>query len=945
VTKLLASTGALVGTYPVGANPLGVTFGGASIWVANDGSNNVTELLASTGTLVDTYTAGTHPDSIAFDGANIWVANFYDNTVTEINPAVQNTATLSVTNLAFGSQVVGLTSAPKSVTVTNSGTAALNITGISITGTNSADYFETNTCDSSVAAGSSCVISVTFTPTVAGTRTASISIFDNAGNSPQTVSLTGTGQASAVATPTLSATVLTFGSQVVGLGSAPQSVTVTNSGTAALNITGISITGTNSADYTETNTCGSSVAAGSSCVISVTFTPTVTGTRTASISIFDNAGNSPQTVSLTGTGQASTSPVISSVTYPVGIVPLGIAFDGTNVWVTNDGSATVTKLRASTGATVGTYSVGINPDGIAFDGVNIWVANRTDGTVTKLLASTGATVGIYPVGITPYSVVFEGADIWVTTQLDNSVAKLLASTGAVVGTYPAGPAPYGIAFDGANVWVANIGSGTVTKLLASSGATVGTYPAGPSGSCPIGLAFDGANIWVANACNNSVTKLLASTGAMVGSYSVGTQPYNLAFDGVNIWVTNQGSNTVTELLASTGATVGTYPVGKQPSGVAFDGANIWVVNQGDNTVTKIIPAPQAPSILPAGIVPLDSTASTIQPGEWVSIWGSNLASGTTVWGGNFPTSLGGTSVKINGKAAYLSLVSPGQINLQAPDDPATGTVPVLVTTANGSATSTVTLGEFAPSFALLDSTHVAGIIPKSDGSGAYGGGTYDILGPTGSSLGYPTVAAKAGDTVELYGVGFGPTNRTVPAGQAFSGAAPTTNPVSLLINNVSVTPTFAGLSGAGLYQINLTIPGGIGTGDVSLQATVGGVQTQSGVVISLVGAQPTGLTGYWTFTAQSSVYGFQSGASGQLTQSGNNISGQLNLSGTPCATSAIVSGTISGSSLSMSLNENGQLVTFSGSVSSNNNSASGTYVAPPGGCTNGDSGTWAGTRQ
>jgi uncharacterized protein (TIGR03437 family) len=73
----------------------------------------------------------------------------------------------------------------------------------------------------------------------------------------------------------------------------------------------------------------------------------------------------------------------------------------------------------------------------------------------------------------------------------------------------------------------------------------------------------------------------------------------------------------------------------------------------------------------------------------------------------------------------------------------------------------------------------------------------------------------------------------VPSGQPFTGAAPTTNPVSVLINSASVTPSFSGLSGAGLYQINLTVPAGLGTGDVPLAATVGGAQTQSGVVISL----------------------------------------------------------------------------------------------------------------
>ena len=134
---------------------------------------------------------------------------------------------------------------------------------------------------------------------------------------------------------------------------------------------------------------------------------------------------------------------------------------------------------------------------------------------------------------------------------------------------------------------------------------------------------------------------------------------------------------------------------------------------------------------------------------------------------------------------------------------------------------------------MLDAKHVAGIILRSNGSGAYGGGAYDIVGPTGSALGYATVAAKAGDSVELFGVGFGPTSPPVAAGASFSGAASTTNAVSLRINNVSVTSSFAGLSGAGLYQINFTVPAGLGTGDVPLVATVGGVSTQPSVVISL----------------------------------------------------------------------------------------------------------------
>ncbi len=143
--------------------------------------------------------------------------------------------------------------------------------------------------------------------------------------------------------------------------------------------------------------------------------------------------------------------------------------------------------------------------------------------------------------------------------------------------------------------------------------------------------------------------------------------------------------------------------------------------------------PPAPAITPGSIGPALSTTGVIEPGEWISIYGTNIASAATAWTGNFPTSLAGVSVAIDGNAAYLSYVSPTQIDLQVPSDTTTGPVPVVVTTPSGIATSTATLGQFGPSFFLLDAKHVAGIILRSNGTGAYGGGTYDIIGPTGTS--------------------------------------------------------------------------------------------------------------------------------------------------------------------------------------------------------------------
>jgi uncharacterized protein (TIGR03437 family) len=233
----------------------------------------------------------------------------------------------------------------------------------------------------------------------------------------------------------------------------------------------------------------------------------------------------------------------------------------------------------------------------------------------------------------------------------------------------------------------------------------------------------------------------------------------------------------------------------------------------------------SPVINAGGIVPIGSTVNTVSTGSWAAIYGNNLGTTTASWNGDFPTSLGGAKVTVDGKPAYLYYASPGQVNIQVPDDSATGTVTVVVTNANGSGTSTVTLSQFAPSFPLLDSKHPAGIILRTDGSGTSGGGTYDIVGPTGNSLGYPTKAAKAGDSLVLFGVGFGPTTPAVPAGKPFSGAATANNPVTFNINGTTVTPSFSGISSAGLFQFNITVPSGLGTGDVPITATVGGATT------------------------------------------------------------------------------------------------------------------------
>jgi len=239
-----------------------------------------------------------------------------------------------------------------------------------------------------------------------------------------------------------------------------------------------------------------------------------------------------------------------------------------------------------------------------------------------------------------------------------------------------------------------------------------------------------------------------------------------------------------------------------------------------------------PSITPGGVVPVYSSSTTIQPGGWFSIYGSNLADATAVWNGDFPTKLGGTSVKVNGKDAYLWFVSGAQINAQAPDDSGTGSVPVVVTTGAGTASSTVTLGPASPSFLLLgDGKHATGIIATPGGGGSQGGGSYDLLGP--ASLGAGFRAAKKGEPIALYAVGLGPTTPSVPAGAPYSGAANANTKPTITLGGVPVTVDFAGIIGAGYYQINFTVPQNVGSGEQTLQATVSGLTTQPNITIPI----------------------------------------------------------------------------------------------------------------
>jgi len=298
-----------------------------------------------TGGVTITYTGAGSPEAIALSG-------------TGTAPA----ATLSPASLTFSGQTVGIASASQAVTFTNTGSIPLSVSNVSI----SSGWTESNNCMPSIAANSSCTINVSFEPSVYGPQTGMLTLTDYANNSPQTVTLSGTALAPVA---NLSSTSLTFSAQTVSTRSAPQTITLTNAGNGVLTPLKFARSG----DFAQTNTCGSSVAAGASCTISVTFSPIDAGSLSGTLTLTDNASTSPQTVELSGTGMGfavsstTTSQTVSegqTANYSLTLAPQGGFSQTVNLACTGAPSESTCALTPNTvtlnGTASGTVAVAVS---------------------------------------------------------------------------------------------------------------------------------------------------------------------------------------------------------------------------------------------------------------------------------------------------------------------------------------------------------------------------------------------------------------------------------------------------------------------------------------------------------------------------------------------------------------------------------------------------------
>ncbi len=408
---------------------------GAIRWVNGAGiiytiAGNYTNSFSGDGGLA-TLAALSQPWGVGVDIAgNVFIADSGNNRIRKVN-SVPNVNSSSY-SLSFPQQALGTFSQPQAITLTGIGPAT--ITSLTATG----DFLESDNCPASLTAGATCEVEIVFGPTKVGTRTGTLTIVTNSYfNNMLTINLSGVG-GGLVYTPTS----INFGAFTLGKSSTVQKITYTNKSTTAATFTSVT---SNNAEFAITaNTCTGSLAANKSCIISVVFTPSAVGTRSATITVVDSDNTSPQLIPLRGVGDGTS---LSTTSLAYGKVIVGTT-SVLNVTLNNVGTATLTGIsttvtgtnaadftRSTCGTTLApgancTYSVTFKP---AITGAESATLNIKDneGTFKVTLSGTGQGTSLTPATLS-YGTVTRGSMSTLTATLKNAGTTTLTSVSAAV---------------------------------------------------------------------------------------------------------------------------------------------------------------------------------------------------------------------------------------------------------------------------------------------------------------------------------------------------------------------------------------------------------------------------------------------------------------------------------------------------------------------------------
>jgi uncharacterized protein (TIGR03437 family) len=370
--------------------------------------------------------------------------------------------------------------------------------------------------------------------------------------------------------------------------------------------------------------------------------------------------------------------------------------------------------------------------------------------------------------------------------------------------------------------VTTVAPGMYTNL--QNGVTVGSF-----------IDKTGALVQIANATQPGDVLTVVGTGAGVTSplYPAGpTTPDSPAYPSALPVTVSVGGKPAVVSFAGLGpgyigvdAVTFTVPQG-------LDGGLLPVVMSVGGVASPAVALPIAGAkVSVSSVVNGASGKPGVASGSWLTIYGSNLAATLRSWqasdfvGNRLPPSLDGVTVTVNGKSAAIAYVSPTQLNVLAPADTATGPVQVVITDVYGSGTGTATLQQYAPGLFSVQGGKYAAAVHVD--------GTY-VAPPGVLGSGVTSSPAKPGETILLFGTGFGGTTPAAPADQIVSTAAPLTDLTRLRIN-IGAMPAavpFGGITAAGVYQFNVVVPAAP-DGDQPLDVSIAGVSAQTGLAIAV----------------------------------------------------------------------------------------------------------------